>query len=80
MGVPTVLNTSGYRFFFFSLEGREPPHVHVEQAERYAKVWLSPPTLARSRGFRSSEISEIVAIVRKNREYFQEKWNEHFER
>jgi hypothetical protein len=78
--VPTILNTSGYRFFFFSLEGREPPHVHVEQAERYAKVWLAPLTLAGSRGFRSNEISEIVSIVRENREYFQEKWNEHFER
>jgi hypothetical protein len=40
--VPTILITSGYRFFFFSLEGQEPPHVHVEQAERYAKVWLGP--------------------------------------
>ncbi len=31
--MPTVLRIRGYRFFFFSLEGNEPPHIHVEQAE-----------------------------------------------
>jgi len=78
--VPTVLRRSGYRFFFFSLEGREPPHVHVEQAGRYAKIWLTPVALARAKGFRNSEISEMMAIVRENRELLQEKWHEHFDR
>ena len=40
--MPTVLRIKGYQFFFFSLEGKEPPHIHVEQAERYAKLWLDP--------------------------------------
>jgi len=79
-GVPTVLKTSGYRFFFFRLEGAEPAHVHAERAECYAKVWLNPLSLARSKGFRSGEIAEIVAVVRENRELFQERWNEHFQR
>lgn len=35
--MPTVLRIKGYRFFFFSLEETEPPHIHVEQAERVAK-------------------------------------------
>jgi hypothetical protein len=78
--VPAVLRPSGYRFFFFSLEGREPAHVHVEQAERYAKIWLTPPTIARSKGFRSNEIAEIISIVREKREFFQEAWDEHFQR
>jgi len=39
--MPTVLRVKGYRFFFFTLEGKEPPHIHVEQAERYAKIWLT---------------------------------------
>jgi len=38
--MPEVLRVHGYRFFFFSREGNEPPHIHVEQAERYAKFWL----------------------------------------
>jgi hypothetical protein len=30
--VPTVLRVGPYRFFFYSNEGTEPPHVHVEAA------------------------------------------------
>ena len=78
--MPTVLRANSYRFFFFSLEGNEPPPIHVEQAERYAKLWLTPVTLAQSRGFRTGEISEILNMVREHREQFLERWHEHFER
>ena len=40
--MPEVLRVRGYRFFFFSREGHEPRHVHVEQAERYAKILARP--------------------------------------
>ena len=50
------------------------------QAERYAKIWLTPLSVARSKGFRSHEIAEIVSIVREKREFFQEAWDEHFQR
>ena len=76
--MPTILRVRGYRFFFFSLDWQEPMHSHVEQAERYAKFWLEPVILARSRGFRSHEISEMQKIVVKNSKFFEEKWNEHF--
>ena len=78
--MPCVLRVAGYRFFFFSLEGNEPPHIHVEQAERYAKLWLDPVTVARSKGFRSNELSEIMRIVRENRDFLREKWYEHLKR
>jgi hypothetical protein len=45
--------------FFFSREGHEPRHIHVEQAERYAKFWLDPVELVESRGFRGSELREL---------------------
>lgn len=77
--MPTVLRVAGYRFFFFSLEGTEPPHIHVEQAERYAKFWLTPVALVHSRGFRTDEISEILGIVRENCKLFLERWHEHFD-
>jgi hypothetical protein len=78
--MPTVLRLSGYRFFFFSLEGNEPAHVHAERGENYAELWLSTLALARSKGFRSSEISEIMDIVRTHRSLFQDRWDEHFKR
>lgn len=76
--MPAVLRVKGYRFFFFSLEGNEPPHIHVEQAERFAKFWLNPVSLAKSRGFRSGELSEIQKIIEEHREMMLERWNEHF--
>ena len=29
--MPRLLYVDGFRFFFFSREGHEPPHVHVER-------------------------------------------------
>ena len=75
--MPALLRVRGYRFFFFSLEGREPPHMHVAHAGRYAKFWLEPVELANNRGFRGHELTEIRNIVIENREFFLEKWHEY---
>lgn len=78
--MPTALRYRGKRFFFFSLEGTEPPHIHVERGECYAKFWLNPVSLARSHGFRNYEIVEIKRIIEKNKSLFEEKWIGHFGR
>ncbi|MCY7347204.1 MAG: DUF4160 domain-containing protein [Pyrinomonadaceae bacterium] len=78
--MPTVLQVREYRFFFFSLEGNEPPHIHVEQAERFAKFWLNPVSFVKSRGFRSGELSQIEQIIKENQGLLVEKWNEYFSR
>ena len=76
--MPIILRIKGYRFFFFSRESNEPAHIHVEQAERYAKFWLNPIQLAESDGFRSSEISELRELVQQHKTLFEERWNEYF--
>ncbi|NQU23907.1 MAG: DUF4160 domain-containing protein [Candidatus Nealsonbacteria bacterium] len=76
--MPTVLRSRGYRFFFFSLEGSEPPHVHVEKAGDHAKFWLNPVSLARSRGFLSRHLAEIRRLVEEHRAFILERWHEHF--
>ena len=76
--MPTVLRVKGYRFFFFSLEGTEPPHIHVEHAERVAKFWLNPIVLARSHGFRSNELTELRKIIEAKEQVLLERWNEYF--
>jgi len=78
--MPTVLRIRRLRFFFFSLEGNEPAHIHVEQAERFAKFWLDPISLVKSRGFRSGELSEIQRIVEAHQDFLMEKWNDYFSR
>ena len=76
--MPTVLRVSGFRFFFYSLEGSEPSHIHVEHGENVAKFWLDPVSVAESHGFRSHELNRIRAVVIENRSKFQEAWNAHF--
>ena len=76
--MPTVLRSGGYRLFFFSREGTEPVHVHVERGGQYAKFWLHPVSLARNRGFRSHELAELRRLIEKHTAVIEEKWNEHF--
>ncbi|MBI4840382.1 MAG: DUF4160 domain-containing protein [candidate division NC10 bacterium] len=76
--MPALLRVRGYRFFFFSMEGREPPHIHVALSGRYAKFWLEPVMLADVRRFRDHELTDIRRIVLENREFFLEKWHEYF--
>jgi Domain of unknown function (DUF4160) len=76
--MPEILRVRGFRFFFFSREGQEPRHVHVEQAERYAKFWLEPIELVESRGFRGSELRELHSIIAEHCEKFIVAWDEHF--
>jgi hypothetical protein len=71
--MPTIIGIRSIWFFFFSREGVEPPHIHVEEKDRYAKFWLSPVAVAASRGFRSHELTEVSRLVKDNRELFEEK-------
>jgi hypothetical protein len=70
--MPTVMNVSGFRFFFYSLEGSEPPHIHVERDQCTAKFWLDTVQLANSWGFRSHELNRIRALVIEHRVIFKE--------
>ncbi|MBI1947522.1 MAG: DUF4160 domain-containing protein [Deltaproteobacteria bacterium] len=76
--MPTVLRVAGYRFFFFSNEGDEPTHIHVETAGKHAKYWLGPVVLASSHGYSSKELSRITRLVVDNEGLFVERWHEHF--
>ncbi len=76
--MPTILRVDGYRFYFYSHEPNEPPHVHVDKAEVTGKVWLEPAGFARYRGFRSKERNAILSIVEEHRAPMLEAWHEYF--
>jgi Domain of unknown function (DUF4160) len=78
--MPTVLRVTGFRFFFYSLEGSKPPHIHVEHGDKVAKFWLEPVSLAESHGFRTHEVNRLRALVIEHRLSFLEAWNAHFAR
>ena len=76
--MPTVLRVGPFRFFFYSGDGSEPPHIHVERDDCEAKFWLDPVRLERSRGFRRKEINRIHELVEEHRQQLLEGWNEFF--
>jgi hypothetical protein len=78
--MPTVLRIEGYRFFFFSNEGQEPPHIHVEKGDAYAKLWLAPVCLASSEGFKRSEMRRIRELTEEHAHAFIQAWQTHLGR
>ena len=76
--MPTVLRANGYRFYFYSHEPGEPAHAHVDKGGGSAKVWLDQVSLARTRGFRASELNAIFNLVRDHRSALLEAWNGYF--
>jgi hypothetical protein len=76
--MPTVFRSGPHRFYFFSHEPNEPPHIHVDRDDLSAKFWLRPVQLARNFGFRAHELREIQSIVTDHQERFLEAWDEFF--
>ncbi len=76
--MPTIMREGPYRFFFYSGDGDEPFHVHIERDDKIAKVWLDPIRLHSSGGFNRAEISKILKIIEDKRESMMEVWNDYF--
>ena len=76
--MPTVLREAGFRFHFFSADGGEPPHVHVDGRGQKAKVWLRDVRVAKSAGFSDVELARILRIVSDNRVRLLEAWDDFF--
>ena len=72
--MPVIDREGPYRFFFYSHEPNEPPHVHVQRDRSLAKFWLDPVRLAGSRRFPAYELRRIRAIIDVRREKFLEAW------
>jgi hypothetical protein len=76
--MPTVLILRGFRFFFVSLDRGEPVHIHVEKDDAYAKFWLKPIRLAKSKGFSATDLGRIRGMIEKHRGLFEMRWHEFF--
>jgi Domain of unknown function (DUF4160) len=78
--LPTLLVVEGFRFYFFSREGNEPPHVHVRKADAEAKLWLRPVRLAFAEGFNPSQLRRLRELTFEHQVEFLDRWNEYFPR
>ena len=76
--MPTLLRLLGFRFFFYSNEGNEPPHIHVEKGDGYGKYWLDPVEEAYMENFKASERRKVEDIVNEYQEQFKNDWHEYF--
>ena len=76
--MPTLLRWNGYRFYFYSADGGEPPHVHVGKNQSEAKIWLNNLAVAVNLGYSAKDLNQIIQKTRENREAFLEAWNDYF--
>jgi hypothetical protein len=75
---PTVLVSGPYRFFFYSSDRSEPPHIHVARERNLAKFWLGPVRVAANDGFGSREMQRLAGLVRQHEAEFRRAWHEYF--
>ena len=76
--MPNVLRTGPYRFYFYSHEPNEPPHIHIDRDNLSAKFWLEPVALARNMGFSAKELRRLHSLVMEHQTGLLEAWNEYF--
>lgn len=79
--MPVILRINGFKFFFYSNEGKplEPAHIHVRNADGEAKFWLEDEVkLSRNDGFDARTLKELTKMVQHNQTMFVEAWNDYF--
>ncbi len=76
--MPTV-QIEGFKFRFYSSDRNEPPHVHVIQGERVAKIWLSPISVEYNRGYNSKTLNRVAKLAQEHQQELLEVWNAYFQ-
>lgn len=72
--VPTVFRKNGFRYFFYSGEGNEPPHIHVIGRGGEMKIWLNSLEISRSFNLAASDQKEAFLIAKENVRMFLDAW------
>lgn len=76
--MPTILLLLGFRFFFYSNESNEPPHVHLEKGDADGKYWLDPLEKEYMQGFTKPEEKQARKIIEDHQEKFKNDWDDYF--
>ena len=75
--MPTILRQGPSRFYWYSNEADEPPHIHVDRDNLSVKFWLNSVEVARNLGFSVRELNRIRYILNSRKAFFLEVWHEH---
>jgi hypothetical protein len=76
--MPTIFVWRGHRFFFYSADGGEPPHVHIRKGASECKIWLHDAGVAYNYGYAAAELGVLIRHVKARRDELQEAWNDYF--
>ncbi len=76
--MPAILRIGAYRFYFYSHEPNEPPHIHVDRDNLSAKFWLQSVSLAQNIGFPAKELRKLQSLVIEHQTQLLEAWYEYF--
>ncbi|MGP1383362.1 MAG: DUF4160 domain-containing protein [Thainema sp.] len=76
--MPTVLRVGPYRFYFYSHEPNEPPHIHIDRDRASAKFWLASAELASNIGFSAKELRKLQGLVLEHQQTLLEAWDGYF--
>ncbi len=61
--MPAILRIGAYRFYIYSHEPNEPPHIHIDRDNMTAKFWLQSVSLAQNIGFPAKELRKLQSMV-----------------
>ncbi|MEI6329135.1 MAG: DUF4160 domain-containing protein [Pseudanabaena sp.] len=76
--MPAILRIGAYRFYFYSHEPNEPPHIHIDRDNLTAKFWLQSVSLAQNIGFPAKELRKLQSMVIEHQTQLLEAWYEYF--
>lgn len=75
--MPTI-QIERYKFRFYSSDVGEPPHVHVLDGNKVAKIWLQPLAVEYNRGYNAAELNYVRKLTRQHQTKLLKAWNEYF--
>jgi len=79
--MPVIFRHNGFRFFFYSNEGRprEPVHIHVDKGGLEAKFWVLPEVrVAYNDGYDARTLRELLGVVIANKDRIVRAWDGYF--
>jgi hypothetical protein len=80
--MPTVLYIRGWRFHFYSNEGREPIHIHAQKGNAECKYWLDVDDFdireAYTYKMSRRDIREVRRIILLHFDDIVSAWNNYF--
>jgi hypothetical protein len=72
---PVVLRKGKYEVVIYT-QDHAPAHVHVQSAEKEARIALDPVEVLKNWGFKPGEIRAILKLIQTHQQELLEKWKE----